>query len=79
MSKQARPVPPTIRQALRGMWAVVWLVVTAGWELVTALLGIRPTFLPGLRRLGHLVAERYRAGARQWSDFEIVHDGEVEP
>ncbi len=63
---------------LRGIWAVVWLVLGAAWELATAALGIRPSFLPVPRYLGHVIGEEYRSGRDGWIDAEVVDDADID-
>ncbi len=75
------PVWSRLCRVLIGIGAVVWLVLGAAWELVTAALGIRPSFLPVPRHLGHVIGEEYRSGRDGWTTGEIVGgaDIDVEP
>jgi ABC-type nitrate/sulfonate/bicarbonate transport system permease component len=75
------PVWSRLCRVLVGIGAVVWLVLGAAWELVTAALGIRPSLLPVPRYLAHVIGEEYRSGRDGWIDGEIVDntDLDVEP
>lgn len=59
----ARPPRLSWRSRWRGLCAVVALLLSAADALVSAVLGIPPAALR-LRRVGPLVGEAYRAGAR---------------
>lgn len=73
----ARPgLGERLEEALRGLWAVIVLVLTGVDALVTAVIGIRP-LTPVLSRIGHVIADEYRAGANEWIDADVVdHDPE---
>lgn len=74
----AAPVWSRLRRVLIGIGAVMWLVLTAVWELVTAALGIRPSLLPVPRHLGHVIGEEYRSGRDGWVGAEIVDDADID-
>lgn len=56
---------------LRGVWAVVRLLCGALAALVAAALGTPPT-LPD--RLGHVIADEYRAGRAGAIDVDVIDD-----
>lgn len=60
---------------LRGVLAVLLLIVTALDALLTALLGTAP-LAPKARRLGRAVADEYRAAAAGAVDAEVIDDEE---
>jgi hypothetical protein len=62
---------PDWHEVLRGVRAVVVLLLTALDALVTAVLGIRP-LAPVIARLGHALVDEYRAGANDWIDVEVI-------
>jgi hypothetical protein len=59
------------------MWAVLLLILTGIEALLTALIGIRP-LSPVLARLGHVVADEYRAGRHGYVDADVADDPESE-
>ncbi|WP_344247302.1 hypothetical protein [Actinocorallia libanotica] len=65
---------PTVYDGLR---AVLLLLLTGIDALLTALIGIRP-LAPALSRLGHVIADEYRAGRHGYVDAEVVDDPECE-
>lgn len=71
------PVWSRLCRVLIGIGSVAWLVLTAAWELVTAALGIRPSFLVP-RHLGHVIGEEYRSGRDGWINAEIVGDADID-
>ncbi|GAA3801708.1 hypothetical protein GCM10022226_21920 [Sphaerisporangium flaviroseum] len=70
----ARP-PEWLCAALRGLLAVLALLVTAADAWLTATLGLPPA-APMLRRLAEVVADAWRAGAARAIDAEIIDDPE---
>ena len=73
-----QPDRPTVAEALRGMWAVLLLILTGIEALFTALIGIRP-ISPVLVQLGHVMADEYRAGRHGYVDVSDDPESEVEP
>jgi hypothetical protein len=72
------PLLARVAMVLRGLWAVLWLLVTAVAALLSAVLGVRP----GLARsVGHVIADEYRAGRHGHVYADVVDDpnSEVEP
>ena len=55
----------------RGVWAVVRLLWGALWALTAAALGVPPV-RPA--RLGHVIADEYRAGRVGAVDAEVIED-----
>jgi hypothetical protein len=77
-SHSVAPVWSRLCRVLIGIGAVVWLVLTAVWELVTAALGISPSFLPMPRHLGHVIGDEYRSGRDGWTGAEIVGGPDID-
>lgn len=73
----SRPDRPTVAEALLGMWAVLLLILTGIEALLTALIGIRP-LSPVVARLGHVLADEYRAGRHGYVDADVTDDPESE-
>ncbi len=64
---------PTLAEVLRGLLAVLVLLLTGLDALLTALVGIRP-LAPILTRLGHVIADEYRAGRHGYIDADVLDD-----
>lgn len=68
------PLLVRLRAVLRGVWAVIVLVLSAIETLGSALTGIpRPSYY--LRKLGHVIAEEYRNARDDVIDAEIIDEG----
>jgi hypothetical protein len=73
---QPPPRPPWRDRAgpvLRGLWAVLVLMLTAVDELVTALIGLAP-LTPRLRELAQVIANEYRTGAAGVVSTDVFDD-----
>ncbi|GAA4316049.1 hypothetical protein ACFQY7_34810 [Actinomadura luteofluorescens] len=61
---------------LRGLWAVARLLAGAVAALASAALGTPPA---SATRLGHLIADEYRAGRAGAIDAEVIDDPDDHP